>query len=94
MKSRESTDDDDGTVARLKFAEQSDHTAGEIADSDGTSPEQIWLINHLAEGPQKAVIETAVEEGFKAYKVRLAAKELKVRFERVGFPSESQWSLP
>ncbi len=91
---RPPTDDDDGTVARLEFVEDSDHTAGEIADSDGMSPEQMWLINQLAEGPQKNVIERAIAEGFKAYRIRLAAKELKVKFERVGFPAESQWSLP
>ncbi|WP_235659166.1 AAA family ATPase [Mycobacteroides abscessus] len=89
-----STDDDDGTVARLKYVGQSDQTAREMANSDGASPEQMWLINHLAEGPQKNVVETAVEEGFKAYKIRLAAKELKVKFDRVGYPAVSEWSLP
>jgi hypothetical protein len=86
--------DDDGTVARVKYLGQSDHKAAELADSSAMSPEQMWLINHLAEGPRQNVVERAVEEGFKAYKIRLAAKELKVKFDRVGYPAVSEWSLP
>ncbi|ORB50808.1 hypothetical protein BST42_18755 [Mycolicibacterium rhodesiae] len=91
---RPTTDDDDGTVARVKYLGASDHNAAELADSSTVSPEQMWLINHLAEGPRQNVVERAVEEGFKAYKIRLAAKELKVKFDRVGYPAISEWSLP
>lgn len=91
---RPPTDDDDGTVARVKYVGQSDHNAAELADSSAMGPEHMWLINHLAEGARQNVVETAVEEGFKAYKIRLAAKELKVKFDRVGYPAVSEWSLP
>ncbi|SHW64532.1 AAA family ATPase [Mycobacteroides abscessus] len=91
---RPPTDDDDGTVARVKYLGVSDHKAAELADSSAMSPEHMWLINHLAEGARQNVVETAVEEGFKAYKVRLAAKDLKVKFDRVGYPAVSEWSLP
>lgn len=92
---RSASDDDDGTVARVKYVGQSDQTAGDLADSSSSmTPEQMWLINHLAEGPQQDVVGTAVGEGFKAYKIRLAAKDLKVKFDRVGFPATSEWSLP
>lgn len=91
---RPPTDDDDGTVARIKYAGQSDHNAAELADSSAMGREHMWLINHLAEGPRQNVVERAVEEGFKAYKIRLAAKDLKVKFERVGYPAVSEWSLP
>ncbi len=91
---RPPTDDDDGTVAQVKYVGTSDHSAAELADSSTISPEQMWLINHLAEGPRQNVVERAVDEGFKAYKIRLAAKELKVKFDRVGYPAVSEWSLP
>ena len=91
---RPPTDDDDGTVARVKFIGDSDHNATELADSGAMSVEQMWLINYLAEGPRQGVVESAVAEGFKAYKIRLAAKELKVKFDRVGYPAVSEWSLP
>lgn len=91
---RPATDDDDGTVARVKYVGDSDHKASELADSSAMSAEHMWLINHLAEGPRQGVVERAVEEGFKAYKIRLAAKDLKVKFERVGYPAMSEWSLP
>lgn len=91
---RPATDDDDGTVARVKYAGQSDHTAADLADSSSMQPEHMWLINHLAEGPRQNVVERAAEEGFKAYKIRLAAKDLKVKFDRVGYPAVSEWSLP
>ena len=91
---RPGTDDDDGTVAQVKYIGDSDHKASELADSSTVGAEHQWLINHLAEGPRQGVIERAVEEGFKAYKIRLAAKDLKVKFERVGYPAISEWSLP
>ncbi|BBZ37098.1 hypothetical protein MCNS_01610 [Mycobacterium conspicuum] len=91
---RQATDDDDGTVARVKYLGQSDHNAADLADSSSMKPEHMWLINHLGEGPRQNVVERAVEEGFKAYKIRLAAKDLKVKFDRVGYPAVSEWSLP
>lgn len=91
---RAPTDDDDGTVARVKYVGDSDQKAAELADSSALSPEHVWLINHLAEGPRQGVVEAAVEERFKAYKIRLAAKDLKVKIDRVGYPAVSEWSLP
>lgn len=91
---RPPTDDDDGTVAQVKYVGDSDRKAAELADSSSVSPEQMWLINHLAEGPRQGVVDRAVEEGFRAYKIRLAASELKVKFDRVGYPAVSEWSLP
>ncbi len=91
---RPPSDDDDGTVARVMYVGDSDHKAADLADSSGMSAEHMWLINHLAEGPQQGVVERAVEEGYKAYKIRLAAKDLKVKFDRVGYPASSEWSLP
>lgn len=92
---RPATDDDDGTVARVRYLGDSNQTAGELADSNAESPEKAWLQDHLADGePHKNVVQSAFEEGFKRYKVREAAKELGVIITRVGFPAVSEWSLP
>lgn len=92
---RPPTDDDDGTVARVKYVGEARQTAGELADSNADSPEKKWLQEYLADGqPHKNVVQVAAEEGLKRYKVRDAAKELGVIINRVGFPAVSEWSLP
>ncbi|WP_445163212.1 AAA family ATPase [Mycobacterium sp. Dal123C01] len=92
---RPPTDDDDGTVARVKYLSEAKQTAGELADSNADSPEKIWLQEYLADGQtHKNVVQAGFEEGFKRYKIRQAAKELGVIITRVGFPAVSEWSLP
>lgn len=90
----ESTPDDEGTMAKLVCKGDSDRTAREHVEQ--VSREEEWLLVFLSEGPKDGteVIEKGLAEGFKEYKLRKAARELKVKYTKGGFQGASQWELP
>ncbi|WP_348651213.1 AAA family ATPase [Mycolicibacterium neoaurum] len=92
---REPTDDDDGTVPRLRYISDSDQDMREHAAGD-MAPEAKWLIEFLCEEAKTSaeVFDAAKELGFKRHRIYVASRSLKVKQERTGFQGKTMWSLP
>lgn len=91
---RPPTDDDDGTVPRLRYVGESDQDMTEHVSGD-MKPEAKWLIEFLcdADKSRTEVFDAATEKGFKRHAVYAASRSLKVKQERNGFQGQTMWSL-
>lgn len=92
---RRPSDDDDGTVPRLRHVGQSDQDMGEHVSGD-MKPEARWLIEFLSDGDKtrSEVFAAATENGFKRHAVYAASRSLKIKQERGEFQGQTMWSLP
>lgn len=92
---RPPTDDDDGTVPKLRYVGDSDQNAGDMAEGklSGTA---LWLNDFLTEGARKRseVFEEGEKEGHTRSQMYAAFRKLKVKAGRDGFQGESTWRLP
>lgn len=95
---RPPTDDDDGTVPKLRYVGESKQNVEQLlADSaEGVGTEQKWLIEFLADGSKTRtqVFEAGHTQGFSRYQIYKASRLLKVCTEKKGFQGETLWVLP